>query len=103
MRYTNNEVGTDDQENEYTCICRHLSITNYNELSENLEFLYFSQINFEGKTATGVSFIRGGLKFTANVAKEVIVSAGAIGSPQLLMLSGVGPKAELSELKVRIM
>ena len=33
-------------------------------------------------------------------AKEVILSAGAIGSPQLLLLSGVGPKAELAAVGV---
>jgi len=44
---------------------------------------------------TGVSYVRDGLTHTAHAAAEVIVSAGAIGSPQLLMLSGIGPAGDL--------
>ncbi|XP_052687911.1 L-sorbose 1-dehydrogenase-like [Crassostrea angulata] len=59
-----------------------------------------TKIHFEGKSATGVSFVRGGLKFTVNARKEVIISSGAVGSPQLLMLSGVGPKKDMDKLKI---
>ena len=46
--------------------------------------------------ATGVEYrTTAGETMTARVAKEVILSAGAIGSPQLLLLSGIGPRQEL--------
>jgi len=41
-------------------------------------------------TATGVRFIHQGRKFVVSVSREVIVSAGAIQSPQILELSGIG-------------
>ncbi|MGR3372336.1 GMC family oxidoreductase [Pseudooceanicola nanhaiensis] len=47
----------------------------------------------EGR-ATGVEYLRDGRVVTAHAAREVILSAGAIGSPQILQLSGLGP-AEL--------
>jgi choline dehydrogenase len=47
----------------------------------------------------GVAYERDGVQVTARAA-EVIVSAGAIGSPQLLMLSGIGPAAALREAGV---
>ncbi|XP_058062971.1 glucose dehydrogenase [FAD, quinone]-like [Anopheles bellator] len=47
--------------------------------------------------ATGVQFYSGGQFRKVRARREVIVSAGAIGSPQLLMLSGVGPAKHLHE------
>ncbi|KAM3963995.1 glucose dehydrogenase [FAD, quinone]-like [Aphomia sociella] len=47
------------------------------------------------KTAYGVEFSRNGRHYTIRARKEVILSAGPIASPQLLMLSGVGPKDHL--------
>ncbi|GFO28420.1 glucose dehydrogenase [acceptor] [Plakobranchus ocellatus] len=53
------------------------------------------------KRAVGVEVIRNGRKLTVNARKEVILSAGAIGSPHILMLSGVGPKKHLEDMHVR--
>ncbi|XP_034948464.1 LOW QUALITY PROTEIN: glucose dehydrogenase [FAD, quinone]-like [Chelonus insularis] len=47
------------------------------------------------KVATGVKFVRNGKSFYIKANKEIILSAGSINSPQLLMLSGVGPKKHL--------
>ncbi len=50
-----------------------------------------SRIVFEGARAVGVQYTRRGVRHEARAAREVILCAGAIGSPHLLMLSGVGP------------
>ncbi len=54
-----------------------------------------TKILFAGTKATGVAYSRGGKLFEVNATKGVVLSAGAIQSPQLLMLSGIGPAAEL--------
>ncbi|TFH90077.1 GMC family oxidoreductase [Vibrio ouci] len=53
------------------------------------------KVLFEGKKATGVEYGLKGQRFQIKCTKEVILSAGAFGSPQLLMLSGVGAKKDL--------
>ncbi len=53
------------------------------------------RIRFSGIRATGVEYERGGRAETATATREVLVCAGAFQSPQLLMCSGVGPKAQL--------
>jgi choline dehydrogenase-like flavoprotein len=55
------------------------------------------RILFERRRATGVLVWRDGRQQVIHARREVIVSAGAIGSPQLLMASGVGPAAHLRE------
>jgi choline dehydrogenase-like flavoprotein len=55
------------------------------------------KVLFEGKTAIGVELRRDGQVHQIRARKEVILSAGAFGSPQLLMLSGIGPKAHLQQ------
>ena len=52
---------------------------------------------FEGKKAVGVEIVKNG-KVSKIRAEELILSGGAINSPQLLMLSGVGPKDHLQEV-----
>ncbi|MGI9476074.1 MAG: GMC family oxidoreductase, partial [Hyphomicrobiaceae bacterium] len=54
-------------------------------------------ILLDGKRATGVAFDRNGVAETAAATREVILAAGAIGSPQILMLSGIGPAAHLQD------
>jgi choline dehydrogenase len=57
-----------------------------------------SRVRFEGTRAVGVEWVRGGQAESARADAEVILSAGAIQSPQLLQLSGVGPAAALKRL-----
>ena len=57
-----------------------------------------TRIVFEGRKAVGVEYERGGRRVIARVGREVILSGGAINSPQLLKLSGVGPARELKAL-----
>ncbi len=52
---------------------------------------------FEDKSAKGVQFTQGGRSIVASARREVILSAGAINSPLILMHSGIGPAGELSE------
>lgn len=52
------------------------------------------------KKAVGVEYIRNGKKRTVGAKKEIVLTAGAIETPHLLMLSGVGPKDHLEKLKV---
>ncbi|GFO01632.1 oxygen-dependent choline dehydrogenase [Plakobranchus ocellatus] len=54
------------------------------------------------KRAVGVEVIRNGRKLTVNARKEVILSAGASGSPHILMLSGVGPKKHLEDMHIPV-
>ena len=60
------------------------------------------RIVFDGKRAVGVEVTRGGNVETVWAKKEVILSAGAFQSPQLLMLSGVGPKDELERHGIQV-
>ncbi len=55
------------------------------------------RVVFEGKKAVGVEFSQGGFKRIARAAGEVILAGGAVNSPQILQLSGVGPAALLAE------
>ena len=56
-----------------------------------------TKVVIEGGQATGVSYLHHGEPVTARADAEVILSGGAINSPQLLMLSGVGPAEHLIE------
>ena len=60
----------------------------------NLRVVTHAQVlglTFDGLRATGVEYLRRGRRRRATAARAVVLSAGTFGSPQLLMLSGVGP------------
>ncbi|KFG89821.1 Choline dehydrogenase [Sphingobium herbicidovorans NBRC 16415] len=59
-----------------------------------------ARILWEGKRAVGVEFSQNGRLVTARAAREVILSAGPIRSPQLLELSGIGQAARLQALGI---
>mgnify|MGYP001367781450 CR=1 FL=1 len=61
-----------------------------------------TRILFEGRRAVGVEYERGGGVHRARAEREVILSAGAINSPQLLLLSGVGPADDLRRLDIPV-
>jgi choline dehydrogenase len=60
-------------------------------------------IDIEAGRATAVRYLRRGVEEVARAEAEIILSAGAIGSPQLLMLSGVGPAEHLHEHNIAVM
>jgi choline dehydrogenase len=56
----------------------------------------------DGTRCTGVKFVSNGKAWTARAAREVIVSGGAVNSPHLLQISGIGPQAHLRDIKVDV-
>ena len=61
-----------------------------------------TRIAFDGRRAAGVHYRRGGRDHLVAARREVILSGGAINSPQLLKLSGVGPAAELRSFGIEV-
>ncbi|KAH9499671.1 hypothetical protein Btru_074385 [Bulinus truncatus] len=61
---------------------------------------HVQKVVIKDKKAEGVELIFKGRKFLVKSNKETILSAGAIQSPQILMLSGVGPKKHLEEMGI---
>jgi choline dehydrogenase len=60
------------------------------------------RVLFAGKRATGIELSRGGAVETLTAAREVILSAGAVGSPHILQLSGVGDPEHLATIGVNL-
>ena len=61
-----------------------------------------TRVLVSGGRATGVEYRSGGQTRTAHAAAEVVLAGGAVNSPQLLMLSGIGPGAHLREVGVDV-
>jgi choline dehydrogenase len=61
-----------------------------------------SRVVFERNSAKGVEWIRRGRRFSASAEREVILSAGALQSPQILQLSGIGPADLLRGLGIPV-
>ncbi|MDB5623945.1 MAG: alanine-phosphoribitol ligase [Devosia sp.] len=75
------------------------------ESRPNLTVLTDSQVTrivFEGKRATGVEIRRDGMVSAVVARREVVLSAGAIGTPNLLHRSGIGPAAWLKEAGIGV-
>ncbi len=64
---------------------------------------YASRLLFEGNRCVGVEYIQDGETKTARATKEVIVCGGALESPKLLMLSGIGPADHLAEHDIDVL
>jgi choline dehydrogenase len=74
-------------------------------LRRNLQVFTHAQVEkvvFEGNRAIGVAFAREGVQRRVNAAREVILSAGTIGSPAILMRSGIGQAAQLQALDIAV-
>ena len=63
---------------------------------------HVQKINFEGKKAEGVSYYKKDKLNTVKANREVILSAGSIGSPQILQVSGVGDAKKLKDNNINV-
>lgn len=63
---------------------------------------YVTKVLVNNLTASGVQFTRDGRVYEARVAKEVILSAGTIGSSHILLHSGIGPESHLKKVGVKM-
>ncbi|XP_060575318.1 glucose dehydrogenase [FAD, quinone]-like [Ruditapes philippinarum] len=75
------------------------------EKRQNLDIVintFVTKVDIKNKKATGVYYIRNGKKEFVKAKLEVLLSAGAINSPQLLMLSGIGPKEHLQDHNIPV-
>ena len=61
-----------------------------------------TKLLFDGTRATGIAYSQRGTMKEARARREIIVSAGAVNSPQLLQLSGIGPGAALREHGIEV-
>uniref|UniRef100_A0A8C5QXW7 Choline dehydrogenase n=1 Tax=Leptobrachium leishanense TaxID=445787 RepID=A0A8C5QXW7_9ANUR len=61
-----------------------------------------TRILFDGDKATGVEYVKNGHKIKKFITKEVILCGGAINSPQILMLSGIGDEEDLAKLGIPV-
>ena len=78
----------------------YLSTLKGNKNIEIFTNVQTTKILIKKKIAIGVEVIMGGERKKIRARKEVILCAGAIGSPQLLMLSGLGDQKELSLIHI---
>lgn len=60
------------------------------------------RVLFDGTVATGVEYEHGGGLMTASAEREVILAAGAVSTPHLLLLSGIGPAKDLRAMDVAV-
>ncbi len=71
----------------------------------NVEFITEAKVRrliLDGKRVIGVEYDQGGQTKTISAQKDVILSAGAFNSPQILMLSGIGPVDELTKQGIEV-
>ena len=61
-----------------------------------------TRILLERKRAVGVEYLQGGLLKQLKASREVLLCAGALQSPQVLMLSGIGPKQHLLDVGIAV-
>ncbi len=64
---------------------------------------WVSRVRFEGRRAVGVDYSRDGRNESVTASRGVILAAGAVNSPQLLQLSGIGPGALLQRMSIPVL
>ena len=63
---------------------------------------FATRVEFRGERAVGVTYRQAGREVTVEAAREVLLCGGAVNSPHLLLLSGVGPAAHLKEFGIDV-
>jgi choline dehydrogenase len=63
---------------------------------------HVTRIVFDGRRAVGVLYVKDGREHEARAEREVILAGGSVNSPQLLMLSGVGPADHLKDMGITV-
>jgi choline dehydrogenase len=63
---------------------------------------HVTRILWEGSRAVGVEYVQNGKTLVARCSREIILAGGSINSPHLLLLSGVGPAADLAGLGIKV-
>lgn len=96
------DPSTEKRESSQTAFLTEAASANMNNLKIFTLSMAKSIVFDANKKATGVKVKTLLLSFTLKATKEVIVSAGAFQSPQLLMVSGVGPSDQLQKLKIPV-
>ncbi len=61
-----------------------------------------TRVVLDGARARGVAYLRGGRERVAHAEREILLSGGVYNSPQLLMLSGIGPADHLREMGIEV-
>jgi choline dehydrogenase len=98
--YINMNIGTDGKRVSAARAFLHPALSR-----SNLRLLLNTDVHkvtFSGKRATGVRIVVDGVPKDINAEQEVILTAGGIGSPKLLMLSGVGEASALRQLGIEV-
>lgn len=87
----------------YTCFIQFQKYDRENRTLHVFSNSIVTKIVFDNSnTATAVEFTKNGEKKSVTIGREVILCAGAIGSPHLLMLSGIGPRDELTKANITV-
>lgn len=87
---------------------RHSAATAYLALARSRSNLaietgaHVTRLCFDGLAAAGIDFVQNGRSHHVAAAREILLCAGAINSPQLLLLSGVGPADQLQALDIPV-
>jgi len=86
---------------------RHSTVRGYLEPARarlNLTIItaaHVTRLLLNNNQCTGVAYVKDGKEYTIEARREVILSAGSINSPQILMLSGIGPKKQLEKFGIK--